>query len=84
MTGFTYLDTISVANNWYIVVADANGNITGCHSAESGATGTPPTAVHLSAFRAEGIDAGSLTWAGVYLLGALGLGAAVRKYVAGR
>lgn len=85
VAGFTYLDTISVASNWYIVVrADANGNITGCHSAESSATGTPPTAVHLSAFRAEGIDAGSLTWAGAYLLGALALGAVMRKYVAGR
>ena len=85
VTGFTYSDTISVASNWYIVVpADAGGNITGCHSAESSATGTPPTAVHLSAFRAEGIDAGSLTWAGVYLLGALGIGAAVRKFGIGR
>ena len=59
MNGFTFTDTITAANNWYIVVpADAGGNPAGCHSGESSATGTPPTAVHLSAFRAEGIDAG--------------------------
>lgn len=84
VTGFTYTDTVSATENWYIIVpTDANGNITGCHSPESNSTGTP-TAVRISTFRAAGVDVGSMTWAGVYLLGALALGAAVRKYVAGR